>query len=448
MQKIIVAVLLLCLPVSALGAEYLLVTSPDLADPFQNLLAHKQSRGLDAEMVILDSGTTAEGLHSLIRASGASYVLLGGDVEHVPHKMVRVEANGRSMDIASDGYYRLWDDGHDPDCALGRAPVSTPTEAVNFVSKVIEYETTAPASVNVSLWTSGSLDASTWGADSSELLRDGGTTASGLSVPQTVPDYVERIERYRRDLTASTESVIEAINTRSPHLMSYVGHSSPASDAWLSRDTVDALENATPFIHFSTGCQAGQFEKAAPYDAITEHMLKAEHGAVAAVSNSGLGWYAPDGFGGGDWWHHEWLDALYNEGIRSLGDALNDIATDRKIGPLYPTDLWEFYSYNLLGDPETPFWVSIPGDANLDGQVNSEDLAILGLRWKPGEELASWTDGDFSADGMVDPHDLAMLSLHWNEGVAGTTIPEPGMALLLLAALPKLTRRRQPASYC
>ncbi len=75
------------------------------------------------------------------------------------------------------------------------------------------------------------------------------------------------------------------------------------------------------------------------------------------------------------------------------------------------------------------------GDANLDGQVNAEDLNALALSWR-STTATSWSQGDFNADGSVNASDLNELALHWRSGVAAAAsapaVPEPSSLMLLL----------------
>jgi hypothetical protein len=106
----------------------------------------------------------------------------------------------------------------------------------------------------------------------------------------------------------------------------------------------------------------------------------------------------------------------------------------------------------------------IPGDADLDGDVDIADLGILASNWQlPGDLL----HGDFDGNGTIDVNDLGLLASNWQAGVGsgqplgealaavglpGSSVPEPGTAALLLAACiaasSRWTRRRgeSPAS--
>jgi hypothetical protein len=99
---------------------------------------------------------------------------------------------------------------------------------------------------------------------------------------------------------------------------------------------------------------------------------------------------------------------------------------------------------------------AIPGDANLDGEVNVADLGIVATNWQtPG----IWTSGDFDQNLQVDVVDLGLLATNWQVGVGNspgsqsfgdalaslglphTSVPEPGAAALLLVPSMLLLRR-------
>ncbi len=79
------------------------------------------------------------------------------------------------------------------------------------------------------------------------------------------------------------------------------------------------------------------------------------------------------------------------------------------------------YTYTLPG----------PGDANYDGSVDSDDAAILAANW---QNSGGWLQGDFTGDGLVDDTDATILAANWGVGTAAS-VPEPGMAVVLISAL-------------
>jgi len=100
--------------------------------------------------------------------------------------------------------------------------------------------------------------------------------------------------------------------------------------------------------------------------------------------------------------------------------------------------------YDHNGNIGLTLIAALPGDANLDGTVNGDDL----LRWQAnlfsGDEFVQ---GDFNLDGTVNGDDLLIWQAHLFDTVpipATAPIPEPGTAVLLLgmSVLGVTTRRR------
>jgi hypothetical protein len=79
----------------------------------------------------------------------------------------------------------------------------------------------------------------------------------------------------------------------------------------------------------------------------------------------------------------------------------------------------------------------LPGDADLDGDVDVADLGILASHW---QQTGFWTDGDFDNDGQINVADLGMLATNWQLGTGSlqsaidalrlpnVAIPEPTAA--------------------
>jgi len=60
--------------------------------------------------------------------------------------------------------------------------------------------------------------------------------------------------------------------------------------------------------------------------------------------------------------------------------------------------------------------VGIPGDINLDGQVDLTDLAMLGRAWQTSSGDPAFNQcADFNRDGTVNLVDQAILGQHWQE---------------------------------
>ncbi len=52
-----------------------------------------------------------------------------------------------------------------------------------------------------------------------------------------------------------------------------------------------------------------------------------------------------------------------------------------------------------------------PGDANMDGCINNEDLTTLSINWLSNN--AEWENGDFNNDQIIDIKDVGILSTYW-----------------------------------
>ena len=133
------------------------------------------------------------------------------------------------------------------------------------------------------------------------------------------------------------------------------------------------------------------------------------------------------------------VDALVGEIVAGTNDSAFDLSAD---GAVNNADLTQW-----LGDVATANGFAtplLPGDANLDGSVDSADLNRLALSWR--QEIALWSAGDFTADGVVNSGDLNELALNWQTSIpvgisASAPVPEPSAWLLTVVGLALAWRR-------
>ena len=74
----------------------------------------------------------------------------------------------------------------------------------------------------------------------------------------------------------------------------------------------------------------------------------------------------------------------------------------------------------------------LPGDANLDGQVDVNDLTIVLSHF--GQTGMSWAQGEFTGDGTVDVNDLTIVLSHFGQTLGlpaadAAAVPEPACAV-------------------
>ena len=76
----------------------------------------------------------------------------------------------------------------------------------------------------------------------------------------------------------------------------------------------------------------------------------------------------------------------------------------------------------------------LPGDANLDGKVDINDLTIVLAHYN--QTGTTWTQGEFTGDGTVDINDLTIVLAHYGDtagSAAGpaAAVPEPSAVVLI-----------------
>lgn len=84
--------------------------------------------------------------------------------------------------------------------------------------------------------------------------------------------------------------------------------------------------------------------------------------------------------------------------------------------------------------------VSLPGDVNDDGSVNSADLDVVRGNWGQTVPPGDSGQGDLSGDGIVNSADLDIIRANW--GAVLSAVPEPSTLFLGLMAVVLLVLRR------
>jgi autotransporter-associated beta strand protein len=105
--------------------------------------------------------------------------------------------------------------------------------------------------------------------------------------------------------------------------------------------------------------------------------------------------------------------------------------------------------YTDAGGGNVEIRFTVPGDANLDGQVNSTDFTMLAANFNQSDRF--WPQGDFNYDGKVNALDFNAIATNFGQSLAapamGTLAPEPTtLALVCLSITGVFPRRRRRES--
>ncbi len=121
------------------------------------------------------------------------------------------------------------------------------------------------------------------------------------------------------------------------------------------------------------------------------------------------------------------------------GGGLAAVAGELALGPGATVDL----AGGTLAFGDGPLHTLLPGDTDLDGDVDAADLAVLRAHFDNGP--AGWTAGDLDGDGAVGPADYLLLKRSLGRTPPPPLLPEPtaAVAFALAAAAAALRRRRR-----
>ncbi|RLF39508.1 MAG: hypothetical protein DRN12_06905 [Thermoplasmata archaeon] len=308
---------------------------------------------------------------------GTNWILLGGDVEFVPVRMLW-DIDGADSQLASDTYYQCLDgtynydndsiygekyDGVDggiidlyAEVYIGRASVDSYEQIENFVRKTITYESSRWGlddylknvdSVGEYVWSG----AGGWGAGYVERCIDHCTDygQDTHGIPSGLYNINRRYERDKRyDSIDLIEDFYNGVN-----LINHLGHSSPTYCMRFNPTKIASLKNTDYGFWYSQGCHPGQFQAAD--ECIAEAWTVYENGGFAAIMNTGYGYGSNTDYDGPDnRFAREFWDALNysEEKISRLGEANQDSKED---------NMWHIddgnamyhncYSTTLFGDP-------------------------------------------------------------------------------------------------
>jgi hypothetical protein len=387
---------------ASLSTSYslMILTTEALKPQFTPLQEAHNAQGLKTEIKTLNnisplpSSVTSEMIREYIRneyiTNGVNYVLIGGDADVIPAKMLWVKAGSDTDTMPADLYYGCLDgtynfngnnnwgeptdgeNGGDVDLIaevyVGRAPVGNAVETSNFVQKTIAYMNTGGYTGGISLqvgeylWGPPDYQV-TFGDDSMEELINS-SHANGYSTTGIPLSTFTFSKLYDHDWPGfdlnnpwgtgwPTSEIINRIN-QGVHFINHLGHSNTQYNMRMVPSDIDDLTNTVLPLIYSQGCYAGAFDQGESMaEAFT---VKTTHAAFAAVLCARYGWGSPGSTNGANQRYHRYFwDAVYGQQITSIGMA-NQYSKEANLKKINGQCMrWVYYEMNLFGDPSLTF---------------------------------------------------------------------------------------------
>ena len=385
--------------------DMLILTSDTLKNGFIPLAEEHNITGTRTIIRTLSDvgGNTPEDIRGYIRTAytnwGISYVLLGGDSDVIPAKMLYVQGMDENVtpydtEMPVDLYYACldgtynydgdtyWGEPHDGDNGgdvdliaevyVGRACASTMDEVNNFVSKTVAYLSLPEGDTYLGDATFageylGDYGIASFGGTTLNQLINGSTengfTTAGIPASLYRVDklYDEQYPGFDPNDPWSTgwpkSEIINRINN-GVHLINHDGHANYDYNMRLSTDDVTGLTNTNNFCFvYSQGCMSGGFDNPEGHDCIAEYFTaKIPGGSFAGIWNARYGFfwsYSTDG--DSQRFHRQFWDAVFGENIKQIGKANHDSKEDNLFLINRSCMRWCYYETNLFGDPAIAF---------------------------------------------------------------------------------------------
>ncbi|MFI5370378.1 MAG: C25 family cysteine peptidase [Candidatus Eisenbacteria bacterium] len=439
---------------SVLGSpvEYVIVTDDSLAAAFQPLADWKTQSGVPAVVRTTSfiranypsAADDAERIRSFIRDAytrwGTQWVLLGGDVGIVPHRITHMTyVDGEQ--VTSDLYYSCLDGnwnangdsayadayagpsnpGDDadllPEVWVGRAPAQNAVEALRFVQKTLTYEKTPVSDyMNAVLFFAQVISPEPWSPGHSIQL-DGAQLVEQDMLPilDTAPwIHVARLYQndtapaYRPGALHETRAVVYDSLEHGYNIAVHVGHGyrevMSCGDDNLTNNDMMALANGNRLMNFyAIDCTSNAID----FASIGEALLRAPSGG--AVTN--IGSTTLDFPSVGRVYQKQYFHLLFVDSVTAVGEAQG-----RQKLPFVGDSYYDGFdrlsqlSLLLLGDPELRIYTATPrdlavtapatfaaSDSSVTVHVETSGAPLFGARGTismPGHEYESGlTDG-------------------------------------------------------
>ncbi len=369
------------------GVRYLIVTTEALVPSFQILADWKTRRGVPTAIRSIEwiESRTRHGVdraetlrNFLVEAYqlwGVEYVLLGGDTDLLPARFAYSNVFGGGT-APADMYFACLDgtwnaDGDSkwgegglgavpseadilPELAVARAPVNDATQTVNFVLRVVGYETPLFADYQTrAAFMTEVLVPANW--DSGQSISYNGAPTTELIISQSLPpaftsdrlydtywQYPGSEKLLRTSSVAAMNSGVGIVN----HLGHGFRYTMSCGNGSLVNADADALTNGgRTFVMCMANCAAVSFD----YNCLAERFLLNPGGGAAAVIGAARSVSASLV----TVYDRAFFRQLFEQGHVHVADLLNALRLERaSLAELDGGDRWIQFSLNALADAE------------------------------------------------------------------------------------------------
>jgi len=393
--------------------DHVIITSTSYQSYFDDLIEWHTKRGLRDTVVTTSyiysnygGSDNQEKIRNFIIDAhgtwGTQYFLMGGEHGTVPFEY-RDYGGGSTP---SDQYYSDYDDDWTHEVYVGRASISSSTQANTFINKVINYEKNPPLTDYI-------LDALLIGmdADASTDLEDLKENIDG-STPN-IPvrfDVTKVYDSHGGNHETNTKNALNAgqnlVNHADHGWFDYLGTGDYNHGWGLSNSEIDVLtNNGKPSIIVSLACDPNGMDDPYGYDCIAEHFViyNPNQAGVAFNGNTRSGYYyqgQPISLSGTldrDWWR-----AVFDYYETTLGGAINRAKhlfshsnNDKKHCE---------WTFNLLGEPAMPIWTDTPSSISVShpSTLPTGTSTFLVDTNVPSAYICLWKDGDVYLTGTAN----------------------------------------------
>lgn len=364
-------------------------------------------------------------LKELFARRGLKYVVLAGDVQHVPCRTGYLPYS--PYNVPADLYYSdldgSWDGNNNnqfgeyyytnynpdsvdlySDIIVGRLPFDSAGNCANFLYKDTIYERHP---------------------DTTYLHR----VLLPFEYLWTNIDYYGRIvnKNIARALSAMATWLVDSVYSMTPsqciasinsgrHLFHFAGHGSyNAFGSTFSTSNLTSLTNRTmPVIVNSMACDCGNFDQ---YDGLGEQFVNCTNGgAVSTCLNARYGWGAPPNMGPSE----NLCMEFYNNYVKGFNQGrAYALAKDfyRNAAFSQMTYRWSVYEWTLQGDPTMLMWrsvpvpllVSCPDTISAQPQVLTVNVSYANYTPAPSARVALLHNNQLVGRGVTDANGVARV---------------------------------------